>query len=175
MIITNDILNNKPPKNIKVFKDTTCLVNLVTTEDTLGVVCYFFDELGAWHPFYVSKTKKSKFKAKTYADLICDLPKLNTEYVSDARGKFYNTFDTPIEVNIRPFATVYDINNEGKVSIFERKTYYLITDVQELERTFNSTILPCEIINFNNVNDLFNNQPIHDSVKTVVSNILNNL
>ena len=172
MIITNEILDNKPLKNIKKFKDTTCLVNLVKTEDSIGVVCYFFDNLKCWHPFYAVKEIKTKFKAKTYADLIVNLPKLDTNNISDVKGKFYNTFDSPIEINLKPLDSIYSIIEWEKFNTFERKTYYLITDVQELERTFNSNILPCEIIDFNNINQNFKNYPVDDSLKFLVENIL---
>ena len=172
MIITNETIKAKPPRNIKYFKDTISLVNLVKTEQNLGVVCYLYESSNTWCPFNIGSTKKHKFKEKTYNDLIVNLPKLSSEDINDIRGKFYNTFDTPIEIDQQPFATVFSVNNEDKNIVFERKTYYLITDVQELERTFNSNIKPCEIINFNNINDLFKDKPVDEGLKFVIKNIL---
>lgn len=175
MIITNKTLEAKPPKNMKFFKDTTCLVNLVKTEQNLGVVCYLYDDLNTWCPFNISSIKKYKFRAKTYNDLIINLPKISSENISDIRGKFYNTFDTPVEINHQPIATVFNVNNEDKNVVFERKTYYIITDVQELERSFNSNILPCEIIDFNNINQLYKDKPVDESLRFVIDNVLNKL
>ena len=125
-----------------------------------------------WQPFSISIDKKHKLKGKTYADLIVELPQINANDLADARGKFYNTFDTPIEVNFKPFYTIYNTIEQGKNNIFERKTYYIITDVQELERTFSSSIMPCEIINFNDINDECKDRPVDASLKFVVENVL---
>ena len=88
------------------------------------------------------------------------------------KGKFYNTFDTPVEVNNEVLTTTFEIVDNEKDGVLERKTYYLITDVQELERTFNSNIMSCEIVNFNNINDLFQDKKVDGSLKFVVENIL---
>lgn len=171
MIITNEILEQSIDKKIKYFSDKTCILSIINTEGNLGVVCYLIDNI--WQPFcYNYVVKKFKSKAKTYRELLGDIPSLDRNNIADIKGKFYNTFDTPVEVNSEILTTTFQIINNGKNNIFERKTYYLITDIQELERTFNCNIMPCEIINFNAINDLYKGKPIDDSLKHIVENIL---
>ena len=180
MIITSEILDNKLTDKIKIFKDTTCLISLVNTEGNLGVVCYLDNNCegnkeksvsNSWKPFSLSETQNIKVKAKTYRELINNTPLLKRDNVSNIKGKFYNTFDTPVEVNNEILTTTFEIFKQDKNSILERKTYYLIIDVQELERTFNANIMPCEIINFNDINDLFEGKPVDECLKVVVSRL----
>ena len=154
MIITREILEQNIGQKIKYFSDKTYILSIINTEDSFGVVCYLINY--TWQPFcYDYGVQKFKSKAKTYRELINTIPQLNRNNIADIKGKFYNTFDTPVEVNNEVLTTTFEILNNGKDNIIERKTYYLITDVQELERTFNSNIMPCEIINFNNIGDLY--------------------
>lgn len=171
MIITSEILEQNVDKKIKYFSDKIYILSIINTEDTFGVVCYLCDDV--WQPFcYDYSIKKFKCKAKTYRELINIIPPLDRNNIADIKGKFYNTFDTPVEVNNEVLTTTFEIINNEKGSVLERKTYYLITDIQELERTFNSNIRPCEIINFNNINDLHKDKPVDDSLKFVIENIL---
>lgn len=150
MIILDEINNEKLERKFrpKFFKDTIYFINIVNTEDKLGVVTYKFPNTNIWQPFCDYKTTKISYKAKTYGELKQIQP-IND--IVDVRGKFYNTFDTPVEVNFEPISIIFDLHKEGKNNILERKSYYMITDVQELERTFNSNILPCEIISFDEI------------------------
>lgn len=171
MIITSENLGQNIDKKIKYFSDKTYILSIINTEDNFGVVCYLINDI--WQPFcYYYDIKKFKYKAKNYKELINTLPHIARNNIADIKGKFYNTFDTPVEVNSEVLTTTFEIINNGKDNIIERKTYYLITDIQELERTFNSSILPCEIINFNNINDLYKEKKVDDSLKFVVENIL---
>ena len=171
MIITSEILEQSIDKKIKYFSDKTYILSIINTEGSLGVVCYLFD--GAWQPFcYDYGIKKFKCKAKTYRDLINSLPPIDRNNIADVKGKFYNTFDTPVEVNSEVLTTTFEILNNGKYNIIERKTYYLIADIQELERTFNGNIMPCEIVNFNNINELYKDKPVEESLKYIIENIL---
>lgn len=172
MIITSNNLEQNIDKKIKYFSDKTYILSIINTEGSLGVVCYLIE--GAWQPFsYDYGVKKFKCKAKTYRESINSLPPLDRNNIADIKGKFYNTFDTPVEVNSEILTTTFEVLNNGKDNVIERKTYYLITDVQELERTFNSNIMPCEIINFNNINDLYKEKKVDDSLKYVVENVFN--
>ena len=171
MIITSENLEQNINKKIKYFSDTTYILSIINTEESFGVVCYLIND--TWQPFcYDYGVKKFKHKSKTYRELINSLPMINRNNIADIKGKFYNTFDTPVEVNNEILTTTFEITNNGKDNILERKTYYLITDVQELERTFNSSILSCEIINFDNINDLFKEKKVDNSLKFVVENVL---
>ena len=171
MIITSKILEQSIDKKIKYFSDKTYILSIINTEGVLGVVCYLVD--GVWQPFcYDYGVKKCKFKAKTYRELINNAPALKRDNIADIKGKFYNTFDTPVEVNNEILATTFEIVGTGKDNILERKTYYLITDVQELERSFNCSIMPCEIINFDNINDLYKDKNVDESLKFVIENSL---
>lgn len=172
MIITSKILDQSVDKKVKYFDDKTYILSIINTEGNLGVVCYLINDV--WQPFcYDYGIKKCKFKSKTYRELINTAPKLDRNNIADIKGKFYNTFDTPVEVNDEVLATTFEIISSGKDNILERKTYYLITDVQELERTFNSNIIPCEIVDFNNINDVFKDRKVDESLKFVVENIIN--
>lgn len=172
MIITSEILDNKLMDKVSIFKDTTCLLSIINTEESFGVVCYLIND--TWQPFcYDYGVKKFKCKAKSYRDLINEIPPINRDNILDCKGKFYNTFDTPVEVNNEILATTFEVCKQGKNTILERKTYYLITDVQELERTFNANIMPCEIVDFNNINDLYKDKPVDNSLRYIVENILN--
>ena len=169
MIISSENLKQNIDKKIKYFSDKTYILSIINTEDTFGVVCYLFDDI--WQPFcYDYAVQKFKPKAKTYRDLINNLPPLKRENIADIKGKFYNTFDTPVEVNNQILTTVFELCEQDKNATLERKTYYLITDVQELERTFNTNILPCEIIDFNNVNELYKDKPVAESLKFIIQN-----
>ena len=171
MIITTKDLEQNIDKKIKYFSDKTYILSIINTEESFGVVCYLIND--TWQPFcYDYGIKKFKCKTKTYRELINNIPPLNRNNIADIKGKFYNTFDTPVEVNNEVLTTTFEILNNGKDNIIERKTYYLITDVQELERTFNSNIMPCEIINFNNIDDLHKDKPVDKSLKFVIENIL---
>lgn len=171
MIITRDILEQNIDKKIKYFRDKTYILSIINTEGILGVVCYLTD--GAWQSFvYDYGVHKFKCKAKTYRELLNSVPAIDKNNIADIKGKFYNIFDTPVEVNNQILTTTFEVVTSGKDSILERKTYYLITDIQELERTFNSNILPCEIINFNNINDLYKEKKVDDSLKFVIEKIL---
>lgn len=171
MIITSNHLEQNIDKKIKYFSDKTYILSIINTEGSLGVVCYLINNV--WQPFcYDYGVQKFKTKAKTYRELINDIPALKRDNVADIKGKFYNTFDTPVEVNAEILTTTFEIVNNGKDNILERKTYYLITDVQELERTFNSNIMPCEIINFNTINDLFKDRKVDESLKYVIQLIV---
>ena len=170
MIITSKILDNIVNQKIKYFSDKTYILSIINTEDSFGVVCYLQDNV--WQPFcYDYGVKKFKYKAKTYRELINNLPPINRENISNIKGKFYNTFDTPVEVNNEILTTTFEIIEQDKDCIIERKTYYLITDIQELERTFNSNIMPCEIINFNNINYFYKDKPVDESLKSVISKL----
>ena len=170
MIITSEILEQNIDKKIKYFSDKTYILSIINTEQSFGVVCYLIDDV--WQPFcYDYGVTKFKTKAKTYKQLINDIPALNRDNIADIKGKFYNTFDTPVEVNSDVLTTTFEVISNGKDGVLERKTYYLITDVQELERTFNSNILPCEIIDFNDINKM-HNKPVDESLKFIVTNIL---
>ena len=163
MIITSKNLEQNIDKKIKYFSDKTYILSIINTEGSLGVVCYLINDV--WQPYcYDYGVRKFKTKAKTYRELINDLPSLDRNSIADIKGKFYNTFDTPVEVNNEVLTTTFEI----KDNTIERKTYYLITDVQELERTFNNSILPCEIINLNNINDLFKQRAVDDSLRFVM-------
>ena len=171
MIITSSNLSQNIDKKIKYFSDKTYILSIINTEETFGVVCYLIDDV--WQPLcYDYGIKKFRCKAKTYRELINNIPPLDRNNVADIKGKFYNTFDTPVEVNNEVLTTTFEIVNNGKDNIIERKTYYLITDIQELERTFNSNIMPCEIINFDNINDLYKDKKVDESLKFVIENIL---
>ena len=171
MIITSNNLGQNIDKKIKYFSDKTYILSIINTEESFGVVCYLTNDV--WQPFcYDYGMKKVKIKAKTYRELINTIPLLNRNNIADIKGKFYNTFDTPVEVNNEILTTTFELVEQNKNTIFERKTYYLITDVQELERTFNSNIMSCEIVNFNNINDLFKDKKVDGSLKFVVENIL---
>ena len=171
LIITSENLKQNIDKKIKYFSDKTYILSIINTEESFGVVCYFGNN--TWQPFcYEYDVKKFKSKAKTYGELVNSIPSLNRDNIADIKGKFYNTFDTPVEVNNEILTTTFEIINNGKDNIIERKTYYLITDVQELERTFNSNIMPCEIINFNNIDELYKDKPVDESLKFVVQNVL---
>lgn len=171
MIITSDNLEQNVDKKIKYFIDKTYILSIINTEGDLGVVCYLIND--TWQAFcYDYGIKKFKCKAKTYRELINSLPQLDRNNIADVKGKFYNTFDTPVEVNNEVLTTTFEIVSNGKDSVLERKTYYLITDIQELERTFNSNIMPCEIINFNTINDLFKDRKVDESLRFVIENIL---
>ena len=171
MIITSESLEQNVDKKIKYFIDKTYILSIINTEGNLGVVCYLIDN--AWQPFcYDYGKQKFKHKAKTYRELINSTPSVDRNNIADIKGKFYNTFDTPVEINNEVLTTTFEIVGDGKNNVLERKTYYLITDVQELERTFNSNIMPCEIINFNNIDDLYNDKPVDKSLKFVIINIL---
>ena len=186
MIITSDNLTQNIDKKIKYFSDKTYILSIINTEGNFGAVCYLNqhltqadsgtnnrEALQTWQPFcYDYGVKKFKFKAKTYRELINNIPPLDRNNIADIKGKFYNTFDTPVEVSNDIFATTFEIINNAKYNILERKTYYLITDVQELERTFDPSIMPCEIINFDNFNDLYKDIQVDESLKYVVENIL---
>lgn len=171
MIITSEILEQNIDKKIKYFSDKTYILSIINTEETFGVVCYLINDI--WQPFcYDYGIKKFKCKAKTYRELINNIPPLDRDNISNIKGKFYNTFDTPVEVNNEILTTTFEIITNVKDSVLERKTYYLITDVQELERTFNSSIIPCEIINFNNISGLHKEKKVDDSLRFVIENIL---
>ncbi len=171
MIITSENLEQNIDNKIKYFSDKTYILSIINTEGSLGVVCYLINDV--WQPFcYDYGVKGFKYKAKTYNELINCAPLLNRDNIADIKGKFYNTFDTPIEVNNEILTTTFEVVNNGKDNVLERKTYYLITDVQELERTFNSNIMPCEIINFNNIDDLYKDKPVDDSLKQVIYKML---
>lgn len=171
LIITSDNLEQNIDKKIKYFSDKTYILSIINTEETFGVVCYLINDV--WQPFcYDYGVQKFKSKTKNYRELINSIPPRNRNNIADIKGKFYNTFDTPVEVNSEILTTTFEIVEQNKNIILDRKTYYLITDVQELERTFNSNIMPCEIINFNNINDLVKDKPVDDSLKFVVANIL---
>ncbi len=171
MIITSESLEQNIDKKIKYFSDKTYILSIINTEENFGVVCYLINDV--WQPFcYDYGVSKFKSKAKTYGELVNSIPSLNRDNIADIKGKFYNTFDTPVEVNNEILTTTFEIIDNGKTNIIERKTYYLITDVQELERTFNSNILPCEIINFNNINELYKGKKVDESLKYIVTNIL---
>ncbi|MFQ6724260.1 MAG: hypothetical protein ACLRFE_02880 [Clostridia bacterium] len=171
MIITSENLAQNIDKKIKYFSDKTYILSIINTEGNLGVVCYLIDNL--WQPFcYDYGVTKFKYKAKTCIELINSVPLLKRDNIADIKGKFYNTFDTPVEVNSEVLTTTFEIVNNGKDNILERKTYYLITDVQELERTFNSNILPCEIVDINSINDLFKDKKVDESLKFVIENCL---
>lgn len=171
MIITTKDLEQNIDKKIKYFSDKTYILSIINTEESFGVVCYLIND--TWQPFcYDYGVKKFKYKAKNYRELINNIPPLDRNNIADIKGKFYNTFDTPIEVNNEILTTTFETINNDKYDIIERKTYYLITDVQELERTFNSSIMPCEIINFNNIDDLHKDKPVDKSLKFVIENIL---
>lgn len=171
MIITTGILGQNIDFKIKYFSDKTYILNIINTEGSLGVVCYLIND--SWQPFcYDYGIKKCKFKSKTYRELINNVPMLDRDNIADIKGKFYNTFDTPVEVNNQVLATIFEIIDKGKDCVLERKTYYLITDVQELERTFNSNIMPCEIINLDSINGLFKEKKVDESLIYVIHNIL---
>ena len=171
MIITSKNLEQNIDKKIKYFSDKTYILSIINTEGTFGVVCYLINDI--WQPFcYDYGIKKFKSKAKNYRELINNITPLDRNNIADIKGKFYNTFDTPVEVNNEVLTTTFEIVNNGKDNIIERKTYYLITDIQELERTFNSNISPCEIINFNNINDIYKDKKVDDSLRFVIENIL---
>ncbi len=171
MIITSNNLEQNIDKKIKYFSDKTYILSIINTEESFGVVCYLQDNI--WQPFcYDYGVKKFKCKSKTYRELINSISPLDKNNIADIKGKFYNTFDTPVEVNSEILTTTFEIVNNGKDNIIERKTYYLITDVQELERTFNSNIMLCEIISFDNINDLFKDKPVDNSLKFVIENTL---
>lgn len=180
MIITNEILDKKVGR-VSSFVDVTCLVNFVNTDGNMGVVCYLLDgrvpakgdltTSKTWKPFSVREDIKCKLKAKTFRELVNSVPPINPENLQNAKGKFYNTFDTPIEVNNEVFATTFEITPQEKHPILERKTYYLITDVQELERSFNPNVYPCEIINFNAINQLYKNTPVDDSLQYIIQQL----
>ena len=156
---------------IKYFSDKTYIMSIINTEGSLGVVCYLIDDV--WQPFcFDYGIQKLKNKAKTYRELINTAPMLDRNNIADVKGKFYNTFDTPVEVNNEILATTFEIITTGKDNILERKTYYLITDIQELERTFNSNIMPCEIINLDSINGLFKEKKVDESLIYVIHNIL---
>ena len=167
MIITSEILDNIIDKKIKYFNDKIYILSIINTEDNLGVVCYLINDV--WQPFcYDYGVQKAKFKGKTYRELINAIPPLNRNNLADIKGKFYNTFDTPVEVNNEVLATTFEIVTNEKDNILERKTYYIITDIQELERTFNSNIMPCEIINFNNINEIYKEREFDESLKSLI-------
>lgn len=171
MIITTNDLEQNIDKKIKYFNDKTHILSIINTEGMLGVVCYLINDV--WQPFcYDYGVQKFKCKAKNYKEAINSLPAIDRNNVADIKGKFYNTFDTPVEVNNEIFTTTFEVIEQNKNITLERKTYYLITDVQELERTFNSNILPCEIINFNNINELYKGKKVDESLKYIVTNIL---
>jgi len=171
LIIASDNLEQSIDKKIKYFSDKTYILSIINTEGSLGVVCYLIND--TWQPFcYDYGVKKFKNKSKTYRELINNIPQLARDNIADIKGKFYNTFDTPVEVNNEVLTTTFEIVDNEKDGVLERKTYYLITDVQELERTFNSNIMSCEIVNFNNINDLFKDKKVDGSLKFVVENIL---
>ena len=171
LIITTEMLEQSIDCKIKYFSDKTYILSIINTEGSLGVVCYLIND--NWQPFcYDYGIKKCKFKSKTYRELINNVPMLDRDNIADIKGKFYNTFDTPVEVNNQVLTTTFEIIDKGKDCVLERKTYYLITDVQELERTFNSNIMPCEIINLDNINDLFKGRPVDSSLKFVLQNKL---
>lgn len=171
MIITSRDLSQNIDKKIKYFSDKTYILSIINTEDIFGVVCYLINDI--WQPFcYDYGVQKFKSKAKTYRELINSIPPLDRNNIADIKGKFYNAFDTPVEVSNEVLTTTFEIITSGKDSVLERKTYYLITDIQELERTFNSNILPCEIVDFNNINDLFKDKKVDESLKFVIENIL---
>lgn len=193
MIISKDILNNKIEYKIKYFNDITSLINIVNTDGEMGVVCYIQNDLNkeksfnkdtnnmqnnnfnqTWQPFNIAQTQKIKFKVKSYGELINSLPPLKRDSISDIRGKFYNTFDTPVEINENNFISIFSIKQNGKNAILERTTYYLITDVQELERSFNSNIMPCTIINFNALNEEYDNKQVDESLKYLIQEYLIN-
>lgn len=171
MIITSSNLSQNIDKKIKYFSDKTYILSIINTEENFGVVCYLINDV--WQPFcYDYGVKKFKPKAKNYRELINSIPPLDRNNIADIKGKFYNTFDTPIEVNNEILTTTFETINNDKYDIIERKIYYLITDIQELERTFNSNIMPCEIINFDNINDLYKDKKVDESLKFVIENIL---
>lgn len=172
MIITSKNLEQNIDKKIKYFSDKTYILSIINTEGNLGVVCYYVNDI--WQPFcYDYGVKKFKCKAKTYRELINNIPPLNRDNIADIKGKFYNTFDTPVEVNNEILTTTFEVNEQDKNTILQRKTYYLITDIQELERTFNSNIMPCEIINFNQIDDLYKGKLIDKSLRFIVEDIFN--
>ena len=165
-------MNKNVDKKIKYFSDKTYILSIINTDGNVGVVCYLIDDI--WQPFcYDYGIKKFKSKAKTYRELINDIPPVNRENIADIKGKFYNTFDTPVEVNSDVLTTTFEVVTSGKDNIFERKTYYLITDIQELERTFNSNILSCEIININTINEEYGDKSVDESLKIIVTNFFN--
>ena len=171
LIITTEMLEQSIDCKIKYFSDKTYILSIINTEGSLGVVCYLIND--SWQPFcYDYGIKKCKFKSKIYRELINNVPMLDRDNIADIKGKFYNTFDTPVEVNNQVLSTTFEIVESVKGNILERKTYYLITDIQELERTFNSNIMPCEIINLDNINDLFKGRPVDSSLKFVLQNKL---
>ena len=171
MIITSKNLEQNIDKKIKYFSDKTYILSIINTEGSLGVVCYYVNDI--WQPFCCDYgVKKFKYKAKTYRELINNIPPLNRDNIADIKGKFYNTFDTPVEVNNEILTTTFEVIEQDKTTILQRKTYYLITDIQELERTFNCNIMPCEIIDFNNINDLHKEKNVDESLKYIVTTIL---
>ena len=168
MIILDELNNEKLERKFrpKFFKDTIYLINIVNTEGKLGVVNYKFPNSSVWQPFCESKTIKVSCKIKTYGELK-QLKPIND--IIDVRGKFYNTFDTPVEVNLNPISILFDLYQEGKSNVIERKSYYMITDVQELERTFNSNILPCEIVGIDDINTT--EKSIDEGLKYILNNL----
>ncbi len=167
MIISNDNLDSKCAK-VKYFQDTTSLVSLVNTEGELGIVLYLINNV--WQPYNIAKTSKVKIKGKTNLDLINNLPPISIENIANVKGKFYNTFDTPIEINSAPITSIYNVDESAR--ILTRNTYYLITDVQELERTFNSNIMPCNIVNCNQIVNTINDKIVDESLIYLVENYL---
>ncbi|MBQ7880381.1 MAG: hypothetical protein IJ358_00870 [Clostridia bacterium] len=173
MIITNDEFSKDIERKIKYFKEITYIVSLINTDGEMGIVCYNYANSSVWQPFCLEgDVVKLNIKAKTYGDLVGNLPPLNKD-ISNIRGKFYNTFDTPVEIDDTPIMSVLSINENCKKPVLERKIYYLITDVQELERTFNPLIMPCEIINFKAIDELYKNKPVDENLKYVISKLLN--
>ncbi len=168
MIILDKLNNEKLERKFrpKFFKDTIYLINIVNTEGKLGIVTYKSNNNNIWQPFCESKTIKLSCKAKTYGELKQIKP-IND--IMDVRGKFYNTFDTPVEVNSSPISIIFDLYQEDKANIIERKSYYMIIDVQELERTFNSNILPCEIVGVDDINTT--EKAIDEGLKYIVNNL----
>jgi hypothetical protein len=171
LIITSENLEQTVAQKIKYFNDKIYLVSIINTDGSVGLVCYLQDNV--WQPFcYQYEQQKFKSKSRNYRELINSIPVLDRDNIANAKGKFYNTFDTPVEVNSEILTTTFEILNSGKDNVLERKTYYLITDVQELERTFNSSIMQCEIINIESIDNV-REKPVDESLKYIVKRIFN--
>lgn len=170
MIITKQLLQDKIDAKFrpKFWCDATYLINIVNTNGTLGAVCYNYEHTPYIQPFCVMTDRKKLKKYKTWKELIDNLPSQDRENILLARGTFYNTFDTPVEINNDVVSVQFYIDENTHELI--RKSYYLITDVQELERTFTSAY-PCQIVDLKNIDDLFYGKPIDENLKQILKEI----
>lgn len=171
MIVTKQLLQNKIDANLrpKFWRDATYLINIVNTNGTLGVVCYNYEHTPYMQPFCITTEKYKLKKYKIWKELLDSLPVYDKENISVARGKFYNTFDTPVEINNDVISVQFYVDENAHELI--RKSYYLITDVQELERTFNSNIYPCQIVDLKNIDELFYGKPLDENLKQILKEI----